>query len=216
MDFITGLPMVQGRGCIYVVVNRLTKYAHFFSIPSQYSTSQVAELFLREVFRLHGLPKAIVSDKDNCFMGAFWQELFKLVGTKFTPSTSYHLQTNGHTEIVNKWLEGYLRNYVTGQHVIRQIVEMAYVLELPPESKVHNVFHVSCLKKVLGQCVITATELPPLDDEGNSVLKLEAILETRERKLRSRIMGEYLMRWKNLPDEDATWEGEHILQHLAL
>jgi hypothetical protein len=64
---------------------------------------------------LHGLPKTIVSDKDSRFMGGFWKELFRLVGTKLMPSTSYHPQADGQTDIVNKWLEGYLRNYVLGQ-----------------------------------------------------------------------------------------------------
>lgn len=90
MEFITGLPLVQGHDCIYVVVDRLTKYAHVFVIPTRYFASQVAEIFFIEVFRLHGLPKTIVNDRDNYFMGAFWQELFRLVGTKLTPSTNYH------------------------------------------------------------------------------------------------------------------------------
>ena len=115
MDFITVLPMVQGKDCIFVVVDRLTKYAHFFAISAHYTTTQVAELFFRDIFRLHGLPKTIVSDRDNRFMGGFWQELFRLMGTELTPSTSYHPQTDGQIEIVNKWLEGYLRNYVNGQ-----------------------------------------------------------------------------------------------------
>ena len=71
MDFITGLPKVQGRDCLYVVVDRLTKFAHFFSISSDYSTAQVAELFFREFFKLHGLPKTIVSDRDSRFTIAF-------------------------------------------------------------------------------------------------------------------------------------------------
>ena len=115
MDFITGLPKVQGRDCLYVVVDRLTKFAHFFSISSDYSATQVAELFFREVFKLHGLPKTIVSDRDSRFTSAFWQELFRLVGTKLATSTSYHPQSDGQTEIINKWIEGYLRNYKTGQ-----------------------------------------------------------------------------------------------------
>ena len=82
MDFITGLPTIQGRDCLYVVVDRLTKFAQFFAISSKYSAAQVVELFFREVFRLHGLPKTIVSDRDNKFTGAFWQELFRLVGTE--------------------------------------------------------------------------------------------------------------------------------------
>eukprot|EP00253_Pinus_taeda_P002449 PITA_02449 len=100
--------------------------------------------------------------------------------------------------------------------VIRQIGEVAYELELPPRSKVHNVFHVSCLKKVLGQHVTATTELPSLDDEGHLVLEPEDALETRERRLMSLIIKEYFVRRKNLPNEDATWEGQHILQHLAL
>ena len=91
---------------MYVVVDRLTKFAHFFSISSDYSTAQVAELFFREVFRLHELPKTIVSDRDSGFTGAFWQELFRLVGTELATSTSYHPQSDGQTKIVNKWIEG--------------------------------------------------------------------------------------------------------------
>jgi transposase InsO family protein len=90
----------------------LTKFSHFFSISTDFSAAQVANLFFREIFKLHGLPKTIVSDRDSRFMSTFWQELFKLVGTTLTTSTSYHTQTNGKTEIVNKWVEGYLRNYV--------------------------------------------------------------------------------------------------------
>jgi hypothetical protein len=105
----------MGRDCIYVVVDRLTKFAHFFSISLEYKAAQVVDLFLKEILRLHGLPKNIVSDRDSRFMSAFWQELFRLVGTELTPSTSYHPQIDGQTEIVNKWLEGYLHNYVVEQ-----------------------------------------------------------------------------------------------------
>ena len=108
MDFIIGLPTVQSKDFIFVVVDRLSKYSHFFAISARYTATQVAELFFRDVFRLHGLPKTIVSDWDNCLMGGFWQELFWLVGIELTPSTKYHPQTDGHTEILNKWLEGYL------------------------------------------------------------------------------------------------------------
>ena len=72
-------------------------------------------MFFKEIFRLHGLLQSIVSDKDNRFMSHFWQELFRLCVTELTPSTSYHPQIEGQTEIVNKWVEGYLRNYIAGQ-----------------------------------------------------------------------------------------------------
>ena len=88
---------------------------------------------------------------------------------------------------------------------------MAYELELPEGSKIHNVFHVSCLKKVVGQQVATSSKLPPLDKAGKLVLISEEILQERERKLRSRIIREFLVRWKDLPIEDASWEGEQVL-----
>jgi hypothetical protein len=71
MDFITGLPKVQGKDWIFIVVDRLTKFAHFFSIAIYFSATQVAKLFFREIFKLHGLPKTIVSDMDSRFMSTF-------------------------------------------------------------------------------------------------------------------------------------------------
>jgi hypothetical protein len=115
MDFITGLPKVQGKDCIYVVFDRLTNFSHFYAIPIEYNAIHVAEIFFREVFILHGLSKNIVSDRGNQFIGTFWRDLFRLVGIELTPSTIYHPQIDGQTEIVNKWVEGYLRNYVGGQ-----------------------------------------------------------------------------------------------------
>ena len=115
MDFITGFPKVLGKDCIFVVVDRLTKFVHFFVITTTFTAAQVVELFFREAFRLHGLPKSIVSDRDSIFFSAFWQEIFKMAGKNLTPSTRYHRQTDGQTERVNQWLEGYFSNYVSGK-----------------------------------------------------------------------------------------------------
>ena len=89
--------------------------------------------------------------------------------------------------------------------------EVVYKLELLEGSKLHNVFHVSCLKKDLGQLITTSMELPLLDEEGQLELDPEDILEARERNLRSRIIRDFLIKWRGLPVEDATWEGEQIL-----
>jgi len=75
----------------------------------------VADLFFREILRLHKIPRGIVSDRDNKFLSLFWQGLFRLCGTELTPRINYHSQTDGQTEIVNKWVEGYLNNYVSRQ-----------------------------------------------------------------------------------------------------
>ena len=71
----------MGKDCIYVVVDRLNKFSHFFHVTSYFSAAQVADLFFREIFRLHGLPKSIVSDRDGRFMSDFWKEIFILVLT---------------------------------------------------------------------------------------------------------------------------------------
>ena len=101
MDFIIGLPLVQGKDCIFVVVYRLTKYAHLFTISSKISVSQIIELLFQGIFQLHGLPKTIVNDCDSRFMGAFQMELFRLVGTNLSLRTSYQPQIDGKAEVGN-------------------------------------------------------------------------------------------------------------------
>jgi len=83
-------------------------------------------------------------------------------------------------------------------------------------SKIHNVFHMSCLKQVIGQQVVASHELPPLDDEGQLATSPKEILQVRERKLRNRVVREFLVKWKDLPVEDATWENEQVLQFPGL
>ena len=101
--------------------------------------------------------------------------------------------------------------------VLQNIGTMAYKLELPPYSRVHPVFHVSFLKKVIGDKLPVQTILPELDEEGKIILEPEALMETRTRQLRNRSILEYLIKWKNLPIEDSTWEDENFIQkHLEL
>jgi len=111
-DFITHLPESQGHTQIMVVVDRFTKMAHFIGLPENATAKDVADAFLREVWKLHGLPSEIVSDMDAKFSGQFWESLCKLLGIKRKMSTAYHPQTDGQTERTNQVLEGYLRNFV--------------------------------------------------------------------------------------------------------
>ena len=89
---------------------------------------------------------------------------------------------------------------------------MAYKLELLATSCVHPVFHVSCLKKVIGDKIPIQTIFPKLDEEGKVILEPEKIFETRTKQLRNRVITEYLIKWKNLPVEDSTWEDESFIQ----
>ena len=82
MDFVGGLPKSKGIDTILVVVDRLSKYAHFYPLIHPFIAKQVVELFAREIIRLHGIPQSIVSDRAPIFMSGFWKELFRLQGSK--------------------------------------------------------------------------------------------------------------------------------------
>lgn len=112
MDFIEGLPLSNGISVVFSVIDRLTKMAHFFSLSHPYSDVKVAQVFFSEVFRLHGMPKKVVSNRDLVFTSAFWRELFQMHGTSLAFSSSYHPQSDGQTEALNKCLEGCLRFYI--------------------------------------------------------------------------------------------------------
>lgn len=98
--------------------------------------------------------------------------------------------------------------------VLRRIGEVAFEVELPKNSKIHNILHVSLLNKVLGKKVVPCTQLPPFDDEGKIILEPEIILDTREGSLRNRTITEFLIQWKGLLVEDATWERKEDVEAL--
>jgi len=112
MDFITHLLLVKGKTTIWIIVNRLSKYSHFIALPAQVSAASLATTFLAEIYRLHGMTRTIVSDRDRLFISRFWSELFRLHGTTLAYSSSYHPQTDGQTEVTNKILEALVRCFV--------------------------------------------------------------------------------------------------------
>nr|CAD40007.3 OSJNBb0052B05.10 [Oryza sativa Japonica Group] len=110
MDFITGLPRTSsGHDSIWVIVDRLTKVAHFIPVKTTYSGSRLAELYMAGIVCLHGVPKKIVSDRGSQFTSNFWKKLQEEMGSKLNFSTAYHPQTDGQTERVNQILEDMLR-----------------------------------------------------------------------------------------------------------
>lgn len=109
IDFVEGLPTYENKDLILVVVGRFTKYAHFIAMKHPITVQSVARAFYDTVFKLHGMPLVIVTDRDRIFTSHLWQQLFKSLKIKLHMSTSYHPQSYGQTERVNQCLENYLK-----------------------------------------------------------------------------------------------------------
>ncbi|PNX92555.1 retrotransposon-related protein, partial [Trifolium pratense] len=336
LDFITGLPKSKGFEAILVVVDRLSKYSHFLLLKHPYTAKSVAELFVKEIVRLHGVPLSIISDRDPLFVSHFWMELFKLQGTQLKMSSAYHPETDGQTEVTNRGLESYLRCFASEQpktwshwiswaefwynssyhisigktpfevvygrtpptimrflsnetkvaavalelserdealnqlkaHLLRaqqqmkkyadkkrrevkfnigdwvflklrphrqvsvarrinpklaarfygpfQIIakmgEVAYKLQLPAQSRIHPVFHVSLLKKAIGDYSVQGElpqelEIGPDDDNYP-----EKVIGARTITRGGVSVSQSLVKWKNKPNDDVTWEDDVFLK----
>jgi len=109
LDFIEGLPKSKGFDTILVVIDKFTKYGHFIPLSHPYSALSVAQLYMNNIYKLHGMPKMLVSYRDRVFTSALWQELFRLAETTLNMSSAYHPQTDGQTERLKQCLETYLR-----------------------------------------------------------------------------------------------------------
>lgn len=112
LDFITSLPPYHGHTVILVVVDRFSKGIHLGMLTPSHTAHTVACLFIEIVAKLHGIPRSLVSDCDPLFVSNFWQELFRLSGTKLQMSSAYHPQSDGQTEVLNRVIEQYLRAFV--------------------------------------------------------------------------------------------------------
>jgi len=107
-DFITKLPLAQGYDAILVVVDRFTKMAHFVPTTERTSTEGLARLFRDNIWKLHGLPDSIVSDRGPQFVAGIMKELNRMLGIETKLSTAFHPQTDGQMERMNQELEQYL------------------------------------------------------------------------------------------------------------
>lgn len=330
LDFVEGLPKSHGVDAILVVVDRLSKYAHFIGLAHPYTAPSVARLFIKEIVRLHGFPSTIVSDRDKIFLSLFWKELFRVQGAALHRSTAYHPQTDGQTEVVNKILEGYLRCFIQGKPrewstwlpwaeywyntsthsstkhspfevvygrpppklirftegstalasleqqlqerdavlddlktnillsqqrmkayedghrrelefregenvylklqpyrqvslasrineklaprfygpftVLNRIGKVAYRLQLPPTAKIHNVFHVSQLKRAVGNATVSTSIPQQLTVDMVMEVEPESLLDVRTKEHGSYSSQEVLIKWQHLPRWEATWE----------
>ena len=332
MDFIVGLPKTRSNfDSIMMVVDRLTKIAHFIPTATTVTAYGVAELFMREIFRHHGIPHEIISDRDCKFVSEFWTTLFKLCGTKIKLSTAYHHETDGQTEHTNRTLEDMLRMYVGkiqhswnkwlhmiefayndhlyssigispfyvlyGQEcrtpitlsapntrfesinemiremneirestklamksaqdrakryadkkrlfcefevgdkvflkvapkrlglklgksrklsprfcgpfeIVKRIGQVVYELKLPDDWQIHNVFHVGLLRKYVSNTNHILPDLPKVDPEAELLAEPKKILKMDNQHLRNKTFRRFLVKCKDYPEEEASWERE--------
>jgi hypothetical protein len=333
MDFVDGLPKSDGYNSIMVVVDRLTKVAHFVPLKHPYTAVQVATALWDNVIKLHGIPMTIISDRDSIFTSAIWRELLSTAGTKLLYSTAYHPQTDGQTERVNQCLEMYLRSAVqdsprqwrrwlpaaefwynsshhsslscspfkalyghepnlgmmvhwgvtalnpedfdwvthtdllraqitraqdrfkkkadrnriersfeVGEKVLlklqpyaqstvanrpcrklaykffgpfaveKKVGSLAYKLTLPPEARVHPVFHVSQLKPFTPSYSPVFAELPSPPDLTTGELEPIAVLDRRLKKKGTEPVVQLLIQWSRHSAQQATWEDAEVLR----
>ena len=113
MDFLVGLPLTgRKHDSVWVMVDRMTKSVHFLPVRTDYSLNKLAELYISEIVRLHGIPISIISDRDPRFTSRFWGKLQEALGTRLNFSTTFHPQTNRQSQRVIKVLEDMLRSCV--------------------------------------------------------------------------------------------------------
>jgi len=119
MDFITELPISDGCDQLWVIIDRFTKMAHFLPLRREGKTAaELAIIFAREVWKYHGLPTDIVSDRDSRFTSETWKEFLRLSGIRPRMSTAFHLQTDGQTERLNQTISAYLLSRILRDRLV--------------------------------------------------------------------------------------------------
>ncbi|GKD22686.1 putative reverse transcriptase domain-containing protein, partial [Tanacetum coccineum] len=227
MDFVTKLPRTSSRyDTIWVIMDRLTKSAHFLPMREDYKIDRLTRLYLNEIVARHGVPISIIYDRDSRFMSRFRQSMQEALGTRLDMSTAYHPQTNGQSERTIQNLEDMLRalrlerkgvvrfgkkgklapTFVGPFEIIEKVGPVAYLLDLPEElNGVHDTFHVSNLKK----CLAKPTLQVSLDEiQVDAKLNFVEILEREFKKLKQSRISIVKVQWNSKREPEFTWERE--------
>ncbi|WVZ53324.1 LOW QUALITY PROTEIN: hypothetical protein U9M48_004287, partial [Paspalum notatum var. saurae] len=176
MDFIVGLPRTQsGFDSIWVVVDRLTKVAHFIPVKTTYSGAKLAELYMSRIVCLHGVPKKIVFDHGTQFTSHFWKRLHESVDTRLNFSSAYHPQTNGQTERTNQILKDMLR-----------ACAIQYGTSWDKSLPYAEFFRIIIVMRLVSRCHLFRLCMEPLhwDQPGEKQLFGPEIIEDAERQVR--------------------------------
>eukprot|EP00253_Pinus_taeda_P010363 PITA_10363 len=214
MDFITGLPKTKkNNDSIFVVVDKLSKAAHFIPVQSTYRAAQIAHIFMQNIFRLHGLPKSIISDRDVKFTSAFWKTLFAELGTQLSFSTAYHPQTDGQTERVNQMVEDMLRAYVMQQPTRWE--DYLHLVEFAYNNGYHTSTQMSPFEVMYGRKCRTPTSWGGPEDKLSLGPEMLKEMEDMVKKVRVNLKGAQ-DRQKNFADRKRRFKEFQIGDHVYI
>ncbi|GJV94536.1 putative reverse transcriptase domain-containing protein [Tanacetum coccineum] len=235
MDFVTKLPKTaNGYDTIWVIVDRLTKSAHFLPMRKNDPMEKLMKLYMKEVVTRHGVPVSIISDRDGRFTSLFWQALHKALGTRLDMSTTYHPETDGQSEWTIQTLKDMLRACVLDfrkncdRHL--PLVEFSYnnsyytiIKATPFEAlygqklemlslqalRVQNTFYVLNLKKCLSdESLVIPLEELRVDDKPHFVEEPVEVVDREIKRLKRRCIPIIKVRWNSKQGPEFTWERE--------
>lgn len=181
MDFITKLPDSQGFDAIWVIVDRLTKRIHLIPCTESMTAQEAALIFKKNYQRFHGLPTEISSDRDKLFVSKFWQTLMELQRTTISLTTAYRKSGNGQSEICNRFIEDYIRNYMSPKDKDwRDYLEDA---EFAFNSRLHSSIGMTPFEADIGYNPRSAADLmfAKLNSEGKTTESRDFIFEQQTR-----------------------------------
>lgn len=193
MDFVEGLPRSNGFNVILLVINRFSKYGHFFLLSHPYIEKEVAKDFFAGVFKLNGIRRTIVSNRDKVYLRL---QPYHQVSV----AVMHHLKLSPH--------------FFGSFHVIERIGSVAYRLDLSESARINSVFHVSCLKKKLSTHVHRLPTLPPMSSHGEILSKPNSILEKRLSKEGNQAITKVMVKWLGVIELENTWEKLNRLKEL--
>ena len=213
MDFITALPECDGFNSILVVIDKFSKMSHFIPTRNDVTAAGVAQLFLSHIFKLHGLPVKIISDRDTKFTSMFWSELMKLLKVTLNLSTAHRAETDGQTERMNKTLEQMLRSYTsideTSWVQLLPCVEFAYNNSVQASTE-ESPFYVNYGFHPLSPTAVNELIVPHNPAASNAVSEINRVMQLVKSNLKEAI--EYQQEYANQSRRDVTFqEGEEVL-----